>query len=170
MPSTPWPNTTDAIPLNTRDRLFDLLLRNARVVSGGGLPPYRADVGMNLPPARASFAASSGRGGRGGVFELGDLTDFLGKTEIDLTGRLLAVAPPGGEEGWKKTLLGLVSRGRATAAGVLTLSEADLSAEAKTWLGNAPPLAPGYGGDFLVLQPEGEGRFRVERRISPVGP
>jgi hypothetical protein len=63
-----------------------------------------------------------------------------------------------------------VSRGRATAAGVLTLSEADLSAEAKTWLGNAPPLAPGYGGDFLVLQPEGEGRFRVERQISPVGP
>jgi hypothetical protein len=160
----------DAIPLNTRDRLFDLLLRNARVVSGGGLPPYHADVGMNLPPARASFAGSSGRGLRGGVLELGDLTDFLGKREIDLTDRLLVVAPPGGEEGWKKTLLGLVSRGRATAAGVLSLSEADLSAEAKTWLGNAPALAPGYGGDFLVLQPEGEGRFRVERRISPVGP
>ena len=160
----------DAIPLNARDRLFDLLLRNARIVSGGGLPPYRADVGMNLPAARASFAGSSGRGGRGAVFEMGDLTDFLGKTEIDLTGRLLAVAPPGGEEGWKRTLLGLVSRGRATAAGVLTLSEADLSTEAKAWLGNAPALAPGYGGDFLVLQPEGEGRFRVERRISPVGP
>jgi len=160
----------DAIPLNARDRLFDVLLRNARVVSGGGFPPYRADVGMNRPPARAGFAGTSGRGGRGGVLEIGDLTDFLGKTEIDLTGRLLAVAPPGGEEGWKKALLGLVSRGRATAAGVLTLSEADLSAEAKTWLGNAPPLAPGYGGDFLVLQPEGEGRFRVERRISPVGP
>ena len=160
----------DAIPLNARDRLFDLLLRNARIVSGGGLPPYRADVGMNLPAARASFAGSSGRGGRGAVFEMGDLTDFLGKTEIDLTGRLLAVAPPGGEEGWKRTLLGLVSRGRATAAGVLTLSEADLSTEAKAWLGNAPALAPGYGGDFLVLQPESEGRFRVERRISPVGP
>jgi hypothetical protein len=160
----------DAIPLDTRDRMFDLLLRNARVVSGAGLPPYRADVGMNFPAARASFASSSGRGGRGGVFEIGDLTDFVGKTEIDLTGRLLAVAPPGGEEGWKRTLLGLMSRGRATAAGVLSLSEAELSAEAKTWLGGAPALAPGYGGDFLVLQPEGEGRFRVERRISPGGP
>ncbi|MCM3876816.1 MAG: peptidase M14 [Thermoanaerobaculia bacterium] len=160
----------DAIPLNTRDRLFDLLLRNARVVSGAGLPPYRADVGMNLPPARAGFPGSSGRGSRGGVLELGDLTDFLGKTEIDLSGRLLVVAPPGGDEGWKRTLLGLVSRGRATAAGVLTLSEAELSAEAKAWLGNAPALAPGYGGDFLVLQPEDEGRFRVERRISPVEP
>ena len=160
----------DAIPLDTRDRMFDLLLRNARVVSGAGLPPYRADIGMNLPPSRASFAGSSGRGGRGGVFEMGDLTDFLGKTEIDLTGRLLAVAPPGGEEGWKKTVLGLVSRGRATAAGVLTLSEADLTAEAKAWLGNAGALAPGYRGDFLVLVPEGEGRFRVERRLSPVEP
>jgi hypothetical protein len=160
----------DAIPLNVRERLFDLVLRNARVVSGAGLPPYRADVGMNLPAARASFAGSSGRGSRGGVFEMGDLTDFLGKTEIDLTGRLLVVAPPGGEEGWKRTLLGLVSRGRATPAGVLTLSEADLSAEAKAWLGNTPALAPGYGGDFLVLQPEGEVRFRIERRISPVEP
>ena len=160
----------DAIPLNSRERLFDLLLRNARVVSGGGLPPYRADVGVNLPAARAGFAASSGRGGRGGVIEMGDLTDLLGKTEIDLRDRLLVVAPPGGEEGWKKTLLGLVSRGRATAAGLLTLSEADLSAEAKAWLGNAPALAPGYGGDFLVLQPEGDGRFRVERRISSVEP
>ena len=160
----------DAIPLNTRDRLFDLLLRNARVVSGAGLPPYLADVGMNLPPARASFAGSSGRGGRGGVFEVGDLSDFLGKKEIDLTGRLLAVAPPGGEEGWKRTLAGLVSRGRATAAGVLTLSEADLGAESKAWIGNVPALAPGFGGDFLVLQPEGEGRFRLERRISSVEP
>jgi hypothetical protein len=160
----------DTIPLDTRDRMFDLLLRNARVVSGAGLPPYRADVGMNFPASRARFAGSSGRGGRGGVFEMGDLTDFVGKTEIDLTGRLLAVAPPGGEESWKRTLLGLVSRGRATAAGVLSLSEAELSAEAKTWLGGAPALAPGYGGDFLVLQPQGEGRFRVERRISPDGP
>ncbi|MEO8587216.1 MAG: M14 family zinc carboxypeptidase [Acidobacteriota bacterium] len=160
----------DAIPLNTRERLFDLVLRNARVVSGAGLPPYRADVGMNLPAARASFAGSSGRGGRGGIVEMGDLTDFLGKTEIDLTGRLLVVAPPGGEAGWKKTLPALVSRGHATEAGILTLSEADLSAEAKTWLAGAPALAPGYGGDFLVLHTEGEGRFRVERRISPVEP
>ena len=160
----------DGIPLNTRDRLFDVLLRNARVVSGSGLPPYRADVGMNFPPARAGFAGTSGRGGRGGVSEVGDLTDFIGKREIDLTGRLLVVAPPGGEDAWKKVLAGLVARGRATAAGVLALREDALSAEAKTWLGNALALAPGYVGDFLVLQPEGDGRFRVERRIPSVEP
>jgi hypothetical protein len=160
----------DAIPLNTPDRLFDVLLRNARIVGGGGLPPYLADVGLNVAPTRPGFTAPSPHRAQSGVLEVGDLTEFLGKTEIDLTGRLLVVAPPGGEDSWKKTLAGLAARGLATAEGLLTLSESDLSAEAKAWLGGAPSLAPGYGGDFLVLQPAGEGRFRVERRISPVEP
>ena len=160
----------DAIPLNTHDRLFDVLVRHARVIGGGGLPPYLADVGLMVTPARPGFSGPSPRGMRAGVLEVGDLTDFLGKTEIDLAGRLLVVAPPGGEDGWKKTLAGLAARGLATAEGLLTLSESGLSAEAKAWLGGAPSLAPGYGGDFLVLQPAGEGRFRAERRISPVKP
>ena len=160
----------DAIPLNTRDRLFDILVRNARVIGGGGLPPYLADVGLNVASARPGFAGSSPRGMRGGVSEVGDLTDFLGKAELDLDGRLLAVAPPGGEDGWKKTLKGLAARGLATADGVLTLSESDLSVEAKAWLVGSASLAPGYGGDLLVLAPAGTGRFRVERRISPVEP
>ncbi|HSB63417.1 MAG TPA: M14 family zinc carboxypeptidase [Thermoanaerobaculia bacterium] len=160
----------DAIPLNTRDRLFDVLVRNARVVGGGGLPPYLADVGVNVASARPGFSGPSLRGRRVGVVEVGDLTDFLGKTEIALDGRLLVVAPPGGEDGWKKALAGLAGRGLATANGVLTLSESALSAEAKAWLGGAAPLAPGYGGDFLVLGPAGKGGFRVERRISPLSP
>jgi Zinc carboxypeptidase len=160
----------DAIPLNTHDRLFDVLVRHARVIGGGGLPPYLADVGLNTAPAGPRFAGPSLHGAQGGVLEVGDLTDFLGKIEIDLTGRLLVVAPPGGEKGWKKTLAGLAARGRITAEGLLTLSESDLSSEAKAWLGGTPPLAPGYSGDFLVLQPSGVSRFRVERRISPVEP
>ena len=160
----------DAIPLTTRDRLFDVLVRNARVIGGDGLPPYLADVGLNVASARPGFSGSSPRGTRGGVTEVGDLTDFLGKTEIDLSGRLLVVAPPGGEDGWKKALASLAAHGLATADGFLTVSESNLSAEAKAWLGGATPLAPGYGGDFLVLVPAGAGRFRVERRISPVGP
>jgi len=160
----------DAIPLNTRDRLFDVLVRNARVVGGGGLPPCLADVGLNVASTRPLFTGPSPHGSQGGVLEVGDLTEFLGKTEIDLTGRLLVVAPPGGEEGWKRTLAGLAARGRVTAEGLLTLSESDLSSEAKAWLGGMPTLAPGYLGDFLVLQPSGVGRFRVERRISPVEP
>jgi hypothetical protein len=160
----------DAIPLNTTDRLFDVLLRNARVVGGGGLPPYLADVGLNVVPARLGFTGPSPQRAERGVLEVGDLTTFLGKTEIDLTDRLLVVAPPGGEEGWKKTLAGLAVRGLATADGILTLPESDLSSEVKAWLGGAAPLAPGYSGDFLVLGPAGAGRLRVERRISPVEP
>jgi hypothetical protein len=160
----------DAIPLNTRDRLFDVLVRNARVIGGGGLPPYLADVGLNVAPTRPGFSGPSPRGMREDVLEVGDLTDFLGKTELDLKGRLLVVAPPGGEDGWKKALAGLVGRGLATADGLLALSESDLSAEAKVWLAGATPLAPGYSGDFLVLKPAGASRFRVERRISPVEP
>jgi hypothetical protein len=160
----------DAIPLNTPDRLFDVLLRNARIVGGGGLPPYLADVGLNVAPTRPGFTGPSPHRAQSGVLEVGDLTEFLGKTEIDLTGRLLVVAPPGGEDGWRRTLARLAARGLATAKGLLTLSESDLSAEAKAWLGGAASLAPGYGGDFLVLQPAGEGRFRIVRRISPGEP
>ncbi|HEX2798928.1 MAG TPA: M14 family zinc carboxypeptidase, partial [Thermoanaerobaculia bacterium] len=70
----------DTIPLDTRDRLFDVLVRNARVIGGGGLPPYLADVGLNVASTRPGFSGSSPRGTRGGVLEVGDLTDFLGKT------------------------------------------------------------------------------------------
>ena len=101
----------DAIPLNTPDRLFDVLLRNARIVGGGGLPPYFADVGLNVAPAGPRFTGPSPHGAQGGVLEVGDLTDFLGKTELDLDGRLLVVAPPGGEVGWKRALKGLAARG-----------------------------------------------------------
>ena len=160
----------DAIPLNTPDRLFDVLLRKARIVGGGGLPPYLADVGVNVAPARPHFTGPSPRGAQGGVLEVGDLAEFLGKTEIDLTGRLLVVAPPGGEEGWKKTLAGLAARGRVTAEGLLALTESELSSEAKAWLSGTRPLAPGYDGDFLVLRPLSGSRFQVERRISPAGP
>src|ERR1017187_666722 len=46
----------DAIPLDTRDRLFDVLVRHARVIGGGGLPPYLADVGLNVASARPGFS------------------------------------------------------------------------------------------------------------------
>jgi hypothetical protein len=160
----------DSIPLNTRDRLFDVLVRQARVIGGGGLPPFFADVGLNVTSTRPGFSGPSPRVIRGGVLEVGDLTDFLGRTELDLDGRVLVVAPPGGEVGWKKALVALAGRGLVTADGLLALSESELSAEAKAWLGGAAPLAPDFGGDFLVLRPAGPGRFRVERRISPAEP
>jgi hypothetical protein len=161
----------DAIPLNVRDRLFDVVVRRAIVIGGGGLPPYFADVGWNLPVTRPGFTGPSvGRGRGGAVLEVGDLEAFRGKTEIDATNLILCVAPRGGAEGWTKTLEGLKAKGLATPDGTLALSPDTLSEEAKGWLEGAPALAPGYGGDFLLLAPAGDGRFRVERRLSITAP
>lgn len=161
----------DAIPLNVRDRLADVIVRNALVLGGGGLPPYLADVGWNVPVTRPGFTGSAvGRGRGGAVLEIGDLQTYKGKTEVDATNRILVVAPKGGPEGWAKALEGLKAKGLATPDGTLTLSADVLSQEAKAWLEGAPALAPGYGGDFLLLSPSGDGRFRVERRLSVANP
>jgi hypothetical protein len=160
----------DAIPLNVRDRLFDVLVRHAVVIGGGGLPPYLADVGWNVPPARPGFTGTAvGRGRGGAVLEVGDLETYRGKTEIDGLNRLLCVAPKGGTEGWAKALEGLTAKGLASADGTLKLTSAALSQEAQAWLDGAPALAPGYGGDFLLLAPAGDGGFRVERHLSVTG-
>ena len=161
----------DAIPLNVRDRLFDVVVRRALVIGGGGLPPYLADVGWNVPPVRPGFTGPAvGRGRGGAVLEVGDLDTYKAKTEVDATNRLLCVAPPGGVEAWERTLAGLKARGLATPDGTLTLGPDALTREAKAWLAGAPALAPGYGGDFLLLAPAGDGRFVVERRLSVKGP
>ncbi len=161
----------DAIPLNVRDRLFDVIVRRALVIGGGGLPPYLADVGWNVPPRRPGFTGMAvGRVRGGSVLDVGDLDTYKAKTEIDATNRLLCVAPAGGEEAWERTLEGLKARGLATPDGTLALGPDALTREAKAWLAGAPALAPGYGGDFLLLAPAGEGRFVVERRVSVKGP
>ena len=161
----------DAIPLNVRDRLFDVLVRNAVVIGGGGLPPYLADVGWNVPPTRPGFTGPAvGRGRGGAVLEMGDLETYKGKTEVDALNRLLCVAPKGGADGWAKVLEGLRARGLAAADGTLALTGDALSQEAQAWLEGGSALAPGYSGDFLLLAPAGDGRFRVERRLSTTKP
>jgi hypothetical protein len=161
----------DAIPLNVRDRLADVVVRNALVIGGGGLPPYLADVGWNVPVTRPGFTGPAvGRGRGGAVVEMGDLATYKGKTEVDATNRVLVVAPKGGAEGWTKALEALKARGLTTPDGTLALTLDALSQEAKAWLEGAPALAPGYGGDFLLLAPFGDGRFRVERRLSITNP
>jgi hypothetical protein len=161
----------DGIAVNVRDRLFDVVVRHALVVGGGGLPPYLADVGWNLPVTRPGFTgAAVGRGRGGAVIDVGDLETYKGKTEIDATNKVLCVAPRGGEAAWGKALEGLKAKNRATPDGTLTLTLAELSEEAKAWLEGAPALAPGWSGDFLLLAPAGDGRFRVERRLPVGGP
>ncbi len=160
------PKGYDAIPLLRREGLFDVVLRGGRVANGSGLPPYLADVALTHP---IPFSGLGPRV-RPGVADLGDLTDFRGKVEENLTGKLLVPAPPGGEEGWQKVLASFRSRKLADEAGTILLSPDLLSAEVKAWMPEGQILSAGYPGALLILAPAGDGRLRVERRIeSPPG-
>ena len=154
------PKGYDALPVVQREGLFDLVVREATVLNGAGLPPYVADVAVN----RAILFGGLGPRSRAGVADVGDLTTFQGKDEIDGRGKLLAPAPGGGEEGWTRTLAALKARGLADDAGVLLLPAADLSKEVKAWI-PAGPLVPGYSGDLLLLERAGAG-WRAAQRLS----
>ena len=156
----------DAIPVLKRDALFDVLVRNATILNGLGLLPFVADVGIVRP------TAFTGTGpGRAGVVEVDDLTAFRGKREIDAAGLLLAPAPPGGADAWTATVTDLRLRGLAGDNGVLALSGEKLSHEVKAWMprggtGGVPFLAPGFGGDLLLFESAGEGRWRLVERLG----
>ena len=160
------PKEYDTLPLLEREGLFDLLIRNATVANGTGLPLFVADVALFRPH---SFGGTSGRA-RPGVADFGDLSDFRGKEEIDGRGRFLVPAPPGGEEGWTALVARLRERKLADADGDLLLVPAQLPAEVNTWTREGQALGPGFTGGLLLLAPAGEGRLRLERRIDPVPP
>jgi hypothetical protein len=157
------PTGYESIPLLRREGLYDVLVRNALVLNGKGLPPYLADIGLVKP---TNLGGTSGRS-RVGVVEVGDLTEFRGKTEIDATGLVLAPAPPGGEEGWTTVVEGLAARGLADEDGTLKLSPEALSLEVRKWTPGGEFLSPGYRGDLLLLRLAGENRLVFERRIAP---
>jgi hypothetical protein len=152
----------ETIPLLKRDSLFDVVVRNAMVLNGNGLPPYLADVGL-VKPSR--FGGMSGRT-RAGVVEVGDLTEFRGKTEIDATGLVLAPAPPGGPDAWSNALEALKTRGLADKDGRLLLSPEALSLRVRKWTPEGAFLAPGFSGDLLLFRREGETTLVYERRIA----
>jgi hypothetical protein len=154
------PKGYDALPVVRRDGLFDLVVREAAVLNGGGFPPYVADVALN----RAILFGGLGPRSRAGVADLGDLSTFRGKDEIDARGKLLVPAPAGGEEGWARTFAALKARGLADDTGTLQLPAADLSREVKAWMPAGALLVPGYSGDLLLLEPSGAG-WKAARRL-----
>jgi len=158
------PKMYEAIPVLLREGIFDVVIREATVLNGAGLPPYAADVAVNRP----ILFGGTGPRMRPGVVELGDLTTFRGKDEIDAKGKLLVPAPPGGDEGWAKTLARLKEKRLVDDAGNLLLAPDQLSAEVKGWMPGKQLLFPGYSGDLLLLAPAGEGKWKLERRISVV--
>jgi len=76
------PAVFDALKLNSSNPIYDLMLTNAWIFTGTGIPLFRGDVGI-----RADM-----RGGSGGnaiIAELGDLGIFSAHRTMDCTGTLL---------------------------------------------------------------------------------
>ncbi len=158
------PRAYDAIPLVHRGGLFDLLVRKATVLNGGGLPPYVADVALDRP---SRFGGGSGRP-PSGVVDLGDLTTFRGKTELAAKGKVLVPAPPGGETAWFSVLHSLRARGLLSPDGEILLDEPALAAEVKRWMEpSGRTLSPGFVGDLLLLRRTGEKSLILEQRVAP---
>jgi hypothetical protein len=76
------PAVFDSLKMNSEDPIFDLMLRNAWIFTGRGIPPFRGDVAVRHD-ARAGSRSDSI------VADLGDLGVYSAHRTIDCTGALL---------------------------------------------------------------------------------
>jgi hypothetical protein len=128
------------LPINETD-LFYLLVRNATVVTGTGVAPFTADVG--IVASRAVRTADGRREQRlsARIEDLGDLHNQGALESIDAAG--MVVAPL-----WDAAM---------KAGDIVTLP--DFAAR------RAPRIiAPGEPAELIILRKDGE-RYRVERVI-----
>jgi hypothetical protein len=144
------------IPLNQRDSLATLVVRNARLAGGRGLPPYTADLSFVVPGA---FSGDGSRCREATIVEVGDLSTALGLREVDATGMLVVPWPtpqPGGD--WPTLRESLRARGLAavTEAKLLTAVGA---------LGEAAVARPGYTGAVLFYRAGGAGSWTLEGAV-----
>jgi len=142
----------DSLPVN-ESSLLRVRVRNATIVTGGGVPPFTGDIGINTSRAVAL---------RGGVrtlvvtpqiADLGDLRVFGTLEDVDATGLT------------------------ATPAFDAQAREGDLVRlpDWRAWTG--PTLAVGQPGALFLLAPPGDvpadgssGSWRLVRRIEPGAP
>ncbi len=145
------------IPLNARDQIFSLVVRNASLAGGRGLPPFPADLSFVVPGA---FAGEAPRRREPAVTEVGDLGHACGVAELDATG-LLAVPWPVSElrEDWPSLRSALEHRDLAPS-----VLEAKLLTAVRS-LGEAAVARPGFAGAVLFYQPLSSGVLRLEGAV-----
>ena len=137
----------DTLPFNERGRLVDLLLRDATVHGGRGLPPFHGDVAFVRPRA---FAGEGQRLAAATVTGVGDLNHLRALEEVDATGLVVAPAPPGGAPAWEKTFASLVARGLAKDDSLL-LDDVALAREARAWAAGGV-VTPWTAVDLVLLR------------------
>jgi hypothetical protein len=76
------PGVFDALRLNSSDPIYDLMLRNAWICNGTGIPIFRGDVAI-----RADMRAGSA--GSAMIAEIGDLEVYTSKQTIDCAGTMV---------------------------------------------------------------------------------
>jgi hypothetical protein len=145
------------IPLNLRDSLTTLVVRNARLTGGRGLPPFTADLSFVVPGA---FADETMRYREPAIKEVGDLSYARGLTEVDATGMLAVPWPmPGPAEDWPAL------RESLRARGLVEVDEAKLLAAVRA-LGEAAVARPGYTGAVLLYRAGSAGTLMLEGAVA----
>jgi hypothetical protein len=141
------------IPMNLKDALATLVVRNVRLAGGRGLPPFVADLSIVVP---GPFTGDGPRRREPAVVEVGDLAHVRGLAELDGAGLLAVPWPaPGGD--WATLRAALQGRS------LVELDEVRLLAEVRT-LGEAAVARPGFAGALLLYRAEG-GRLRLEGAV-----
>ncbi len=148
------PAAYEGIPLNQREALASLVVRNVRLGGGRGLPPFPADLAFQVP---GPFAGEGSRPRNPSLAEVGDLSAAIGLEERD-AGGMLAVPWPGPAASWSALQESLAARGLAAP------DEATLLAALRAQ-GEAATAKPGFTGTILLFRPDPAGRLRLEAAV-----
>lgn len=136
------PSRYESLPMN-QSRMLTVLVQNATIVNGAGVPPFTADVGINVNRRVRVVDGTRTLVRIGTIDDLGDLRTSGALRTIDATG--LVVAP---------LFDPLIQAGQD-----ITLP--DWSTRAP-----GPTIAPGQPGAILLLRPQAEGQYRVEMVLT----
>lgn len=139
------PSRYDTLPQN-ESRLLYLIVRQATVVNGAGIPPFVADVGFGATRRIVQEAGERAVELSLAIDDLGDLRTLGALEEIDATG--LVAAPAFGD--------GLLEPGEEVRL--------------PDWTRERPSprtIEVGQRTGVVLLRPVGDGRYRVERVLPP---
>jgi hypothetical protein len=144
------------IPLNLRDALATLIVRNASLAGARGLPPFKADLSFVVP---GPFGGDGPRRGEPALVEVGDLSYAEGLVELDATD-LLAVPWPTPDRAldWPALEESLRARGLAAAG------ESQILA-ALHGQGDAATARLGFMGAVLLYRRESQGALTLEGAV-----
>jgi hypothetical protein len=134
------PGRYETLPFNQSNLLHTLVV-NATVVSGTGVPPFVADIGLSASRVVREVSGERRVGFEARIDDLGDLRVYGALETIDATG--LTAAPL-----WDPAL---------AAGAVVRVPEGRLT---------GPTIAVGQPARIVLLRPEAAGAYRVERVVT----